>query len=292
MMKSLVTTWMFLLTSLSYAQAIVPCVTKNGTIDLSCRCQAKKTCMRAMDKKEKANLRKLSKRVGKKDYILKSKKISMPGLKAMGQAFSGHIDLSKIPNPKLEKVSAKLSKINKKLIKKAERQLKKKGVKTYRIADRVKKYNQRIEKVLGLKAVKAIKDGKIKLSPEAMFEGKSGKGFGLVLADSKKSNGKTKGKNKSKNGKDPSEEEEKLASSSEIAANQKEQLANVRRKKYKFNDINNDPNKDLFSIISARYHKSINKIAVTGLTPVKQDFKDQFILESNKKQVLFELMGK
>lgn len=251
--------------------------------------------MKPMDKKEKGNLRKWSEQVGGNNYILRSKKQSMPAFKLMGKAFKGEIDPTKFPDPKLKKVTDKLDKINKKLIKKAENQLKKSGVKTYKISERLKKYNKRVEKILGPKAVDALKTGKVKLSPEAMFSGSGNGGVSVSLGGAAVAGKKQKtepGKDKNPTNNNKNQQVDMGLSDAERVAQQEDEIAKMRAKKFKFNDINGDPSKNIFDLITARYNKSKDRIVSFDIREAKKDLKSQSQFESNKKQVLYELLGK
>lgn len=270
MLKGLLTLSIFISTNI-FAQAIVPCVTRTGKIDLSCGCAKKKTCMQAMDNREKKAVKSLNAKIGHDNFVMKNIKTSMPALKQMKKVFNGQVDVHNFPHEKINKISAKLDKINKKLIKAVEKRYKEKGIKTYKIKDRVKKLNGRIEKILGDQAVTALKNNQVQVTPENIFQGSKPK----VLASS---SGGTRPGDQGDTATSISDTSKLEKNKKQVAQNKvsnefslrasQEEVNRMKNKKFAIDTVIKDSSKDIFMIISKRYKASINT-RITAIDPEK-----------------------
>jgi hypothetical protein len=244
-----------------YAQNRLPCVTSRSEMDFSCKCKKNNSCLEAISKSEKNSLAVLSQQVGNDDFVMKSKKISMPAFRQMKAAFLGELDIKKFPFNEMKLMEEKLDSINKKLIPQAEAKLQEKGIKPHKINDRIDRYNQRIKNILGENAYNALTNNKISISPESLFEGK-GKAIQVNVAQE---NDFLQNLKKEANISDSIKDKDAVTINNEASldispdsiklANEQAEQA-IQEKSYKIDSIHNDSSKNIFSLLSSRYIQS------------------------------------
>jgi hypothetical protein len=237
----------------SFGQAAYPCVNPKGNFDFACACAKKNKCYTSLSGKEQKNLKKLNRRV-KGGLMMKITKENLLSYKLVKQAFYGKLDVNKVPYKKLNEADAKMAKYQKKMKPRVERNLKKRGVKDYKLAKRAKKFAAKTDKQItphirnkvskfgfGFQIKKFLGDAFKGISSSLTMT--TEKGQKSLMVKTRIAVDETK---------DEKNESKQSGIASTNTASVKKQVGKMMGKKFKVNDIHQN-NRDIFKVISMRY---------------------------------------
>lgn len=277
--------------SLGHAQEPkLPCIDRNGNMDLTCQCAKKKNCMPAMSKTEKLGIKKLNEKVPGGN-VMKMTKIALPAYKELNNVFNGKFDPKKFPYKKLKEANAKLDRVNKKLTPITEKLYQKLGIKPYKTAERVKMREKILKKQLGKKNMELIESGKIGLNIAALVEGRP------VMQNNSKTASKNIASTKDVPQKDAKEiEMSKIKSIMETGDEKNvkidtkkrftdEELIAAANKKFKYFTVRKKDEGSIFSFISEAYRKNLNNLDRNAMKSTTSDREMDFI-ETQKRQFI------
>jgi hypothetical protein len=222
----------------------------------------------------------------------------------MGSVFNGKLDLKKFPYKKIKATNDKLSKINKKLQRRVEKFYKKKGIKPYKLADRVKLIDKKFKKTLGKKNIEMIESGQFKLDFAGLAEGTIGNqsyDSNLFGFDSGSSRSPASIAPKDK----VSKEKEEIGNLLNTNDPQKrvrkgkkrfsdEELIAASKKKFKVNTIRKNKEVNIFKYVSEAYKRALPRLdqnvikshkASDKINAAENEYKKQ-MNESSKQSLL------
>lgn len=139
-----------------YGQMQIPCVTKKEKIDLSCSCKKTKSCYKPLKKVDK----KIYKMGGQTKVDKKLTSVVMKSHNLEEKLWGGQLTTKSKDFNELTKLNSKLSKARKKRVKAYEKALKKKGVKKWKMKDRIAAANKLLLKTIpNSKREELVKNG-------------------------------------------------------------------------------------------------------------------------------------
>lgn len=255
----------------AFSQFKNPCISKDEKIDLSCRCRLTKSCYKPLKKVDK----KIYKMGGQTPMDKKLTKVVFKSHKLDEKLFSGQLKDDSKEVKSLIKLNKKLSKINAKKLKAYEKLLKSKGVKKWKMKDRVKAANKLLLKTIPKGKKEILEKNGFGNDFAKFIAKKSGitdyvplktntKGNKIILA---REDGKRIEEIQNSNVTD------KTNSSPFVNQDASKLVEKSKDKKYKFNTINKNAQLSLFKIISNRYsliHKRLDQKAISGFVGAEE----------------------
>lgn len=267
---------LFILSTLLISFSInAACIGNKKSVDANCACKRNNTCF----KYESAKNKKWYNSVFKSKVSKQLLKVKYDSDKLIEKLFTGELSPY---DPALDKMYTKYDKIEKiknKGMKKYEANLKKRGVKRWKVSNRVNSIKKVYKNLKGDKSLitemNKVTGSKLNIRPQINIREQ--------IAKSKKTQSVAVNKESATESANTKKEQPKDTIASKDSIKQAQlQADRMRKKNFKFDTIIKDRDKSIFEFISSRYQRLKSKLDIKVNTP----------LPAKDREILLDFMNK